>query len=91
MREVNSKRETVWEIARNGPPGIPLFTVQEVTRLANGNTPIDNWSGGLAPDLIQSRVQWIEVTPDKTAVWALKDFVLRHLSGQRQAGLSRVA
>jgi hypothetical protein len=74
VREVNSKGETVWEIGKNDLPGIPLFTVQEVSRLANGNTLIDNWSGGLAPDMIQTAVQLIEVTADKRVVWALKDW-----------------
>src|SRR5271157_3555313 len=37
VREVNSKGETVWEIGKNDLPGIPLFTVQEISRLANGN------------------------------------------------------
>jgi hypothetical protein len=74
VREVNAKGETVWEIGKNDLPGIPLFTVQEVSRLANGNTLINNWSGGLAPDLVQTGVQLIEVTPDKKVVWALKDW-----------------
>ena len=74
VREVNPKGETVWEINKNDLPGIPLYTVQEVSRLANGNTLINNWSGGLAPDQIQTAVQLIEVTPDKKVVWALKDW-----------------
>lgn len=74
VREVNPKGETVWEIGKNDLPGIPLFTVQEVSRLANGNTLINNWSGGLTPELIQTGVQLIEVTPDKKVVWALKDW-----------------
>ena len=74
VREVNLKGETVWEIGKNDLPGIPLFTVQEVSRLANGNTLINSWSGGLAPELVQTGVQLIEVTPDKKVVWALKDW-----------------
>jgi len=74
VREVNPKGETVWEIGKNDLPGIPLFTVQEVSRLANGNTLINNWSGGLAPDMIRTAVQLIEVTPDKKVVWGLKDW-----------------
>ena len=38
VREVNRRGEIVWEINKNDLPGIPLYTVQEVTRLANGNT-----------------------------------------------------
>ncbi len=74
VREVNSNGETVWEIGKNDLPGIQLFTVQEVSRLANGNTLINNWSGGLAPDMIQTAVQLIEVTADKKVAWALKDW-----------------
>jgi hypothetical protein len=74
VREVNPKGETVWEIGKNELPGIPLFTVQEVSRLANGNTLINNWSGGLDPELVQTGVQLIEVTPGKKVVWALKDW-----------------
>jgi hypothetical protein len=74
VREVNPKGETVWEIAKDSLPGIPLFTVQEVSRLSNGNTLINNWSGGLAPELVQTGVQLIEVTPGKQVVWALQDW-----------------
>jgi hypothetical protein len=74
VREVNPKGETVWEITKDELPGIALHTVQEVSRLANGNTLINNWSGGLAPELIQTGVQLIEVTPAKKVVWALKDW-----------------
>jgi hypothetical protein len=75
VREVNPRGEIVWEIKKHDLPGIPLFTVQEVSRLANGNTLINNWSGGLFPEQIQAAVQLIEVTPDKKVVWALKDWV----------------
>jgi len=74
VREVNPRGETVWEINKHDLPGIPLFTVQEVSRLANGNTLINNWSGGLPPDEVQSAVQLVEITPDKKVVWALKDW-----------------
>jgi hypothetical protein len=71
---VNPKGETVWELNKNDLPGIPLFTVQEVSRLASGNTLINNWSGGLPTDQIQTAVQLVEVTPDKKVVWAMKDW-----------------
>jgi hypothetical protein len=74
VREVNPKGEIVWQINKNDLPGIPLYTVQEVSRMANGNTLINNWSGGLPVDQIQTAVQLIEVTPDKKVVWALKDW-----------------
>jgi len=74
VREVNKKGETVWEINRSDLPGFPLYTVQEVSRLANGNTLINNWCGGLPLDKWAATIQLIEVTPDKKIVWALRDW-----------------
>jgi hypothetical protein len=74
VREVNKKGETVWEINKNDLPGITLYTVQEVSRLANGNTLINNWAGGLPFADWSTAVQLIEVTPDKKVVWALRDW-----------------
>lgn len=55
-------------------PGIPLFTVQEVSRLANGNTLINNWAGSRPKPEWPGVVQLIEVTPAKKVVWALRDW-----------------
>lgn len=74
VREVNPKGETVWEINKDDLPGIPLHTVQEVERLANGNTLINNWIGGVKKPDWPTVVQLIEVTPDKKVVWALQDW-----------------
>jgi hypothetical protein len=74
VREVNRQGKTVWEINRNDLPDIPLLTVQEVSRLANGNTLINNWAGSLPVEQWKSVVQLIEVTPDKKVVWALRDW-----------------
>jgi outer membrane protein assembly factor BamB len=74
VREVNRAGEIVWEINKNDLPGIPLYTVQEVTRLANGNTLINNWVGGVPDNDWTSVVQLIEVTRDKKVVWALRDW-----------------
>jgi len=74
IREVNRQGETVWEIDKNDLPGIPLYTVQEVDRLANGNTLIDNWAGSLPMEDWPKTVQLIEVTPGKKVVWALRDW-----------------
>lgn len=74
VREVNRKGEMVWEIGPNDLPGIPLHTVQECDRLANGNTLIDNWSGSLPTAEWPNTVQLIEVTPAKKVVWALRDW-----------------
>ena len=74
VREVNKKGETVWEINKDDFPGIHLYTVQEVDRLANGNTLINNWPGSLPLEQWPSVVQLIEVTPEKRVVWALRDW-----------------
>lgn len=74
VRDVNPKGETIWEINKNDLRGIPLYTIQEVSRLANGNTLINNWVGSV-PQAEWSRiVQLIEVTPEKKVVWALRDW-----------------
>ncbi|OCX52049.1 hypothetical protein BEL04_11120 [Mucilaginibacter sp. PPCGB 2223] len=74
VREVNPKGEIVWEINKNDLPGITLYTVQEVSRLANGNTVICNWYGGVKKADWKKVVQVIEVTPDKKVVWALRQW-----------------
>jgi hypothetical protein len=74
VREVNSKGETVWEVNKDDFPGMPLLTVQEADRLANGNTVICNWSGSLPLADWPTVVQVIEVSPAKKVVWALRDW-----------------
>jgi Mal s 1 allergenic protein-like len=74
VREVNPKGEVVWEINKDDLPGIHLYTVQEVDRLANGNTVICNWFGGVKKEDWSKVVQIIEVTPDKKVVWALRQW-----------------
>ncbi len=74
VREVNSKGETVWEIDKDDLPGITLLTVQEVSRLANGNTLINNWAGSRPLEEWPHTVQLVEVTPAKKVVWALRDW-----------------
>ena len=76
VREVNPKGETVWEINKNDLPGIPLYTVQEVSRLANGNTLINNWAGSVPVAQWPRVVQLIEVTPEKEVVWALREWTI---------------
>jgi hypothetical protein len=75
VREVNPKGETVWEFTQADVPDITLFNTQTAQRLANGNTVISNWSAG-SPDSTQwaDTVQFLEVTPDKKVVWALRSW-----------------
>jgi hypothetical protein len=75
VREVNPKGETVWEIQKDDLPGFPIYSVQEANRLANGNTVISNWGGGLLEKEDWDKcIQVIEVTPDKKVVWALHEW-----------------
>ncbi|NYF79014.1 YncE family protein [Granulicella arctica] len=74
VREIDPKGSTVWKIDQYELPGYPLHIVQEVQRLANGNTLINNWSGDLKVPGATNWVQLIEVTPDKKVVWALHDY-----------------
>ena len=74
VREVDPSGKTVWEINKDDLPGITLHTVQEVSRLENGNTLINNWVGDVPLSDWPSVVQLIEVTPDKKVVWKLRDW-----------------
>jgi hypothetical protein len=73
--EVDPKGQTVWEVGKNELPGYPLDVVQEIGRLANGNTVIANWvAGNTKPEDWPSTIQIIEVTPAKKVVWALRQW-----------------
>jgi hypothetical protein len=75
VREVDHSGKVVWEITKDELPGFPLATVQEASRLANGNTVICNWvAGGTKPEDWPSTVQILEVTPGKKVVWALQEW-----------------
>src|SRR5450432_3591209 len=68
-REVNQKKETVWELKPDDlPEAYRFINTQSATRLANGNTIICSRGGdGKGPQLV-------EVTPGKKVVWVLKDW-----------------
>jgi len=74
VREVTPDGKTVWEFTQKDVPDIKLFSIQEATRLVNGNTLITNWCPNAVKDkaLWPTTVQAIEVTPDKKVVWALR-------------------
>jgi hypothetical protein len=76
VREVDRKGATVWEFTAADAPGYVLSDLQTATRLANGNTIINNWfnewSGKV--DVSNAPVQAIEVTPDKKIVWAVRSW-----------------
>jgi outer membrane protein assembly factor BamB len=76
VREVNRKGETVWEFTSADAPNYAIANMQTATRLANGNTLINQWfnqwSGQVDP--ANAPVQAIEVTPNKKIVWALRSW-----------------
>ncbi|HEY3860700.1 MAG TPA: hypothetical protein VGO59_02325 [Verrucomicrobiae bacterium] len=68
-REVNPAGETAWEFRLSELPGELGFSgSQSCVRLANGNTLFCSRADN------GKRPQLVEVTPDKKAVWSLKDW-----------------
>lgn len=76
VREFNKEGKVVWEYTREDAPAyLKIYTIQEVNRLANGNTLISNWcGGGLSDEERMKSIQFFEVTPDKKIVWALSQW-----------------
>lgn len=77
VREVRPDHTTAWEFNREDAArlGYDLRNVQEVTRLANGNTVLSNWvAGGVKPEDWPRTAQVLEVTPDKAVAWALRQW-----------------
>jgi hypothetical protein len=73
--EVNPQGRTVWQFTQADVPDIKLFSTQEASRLANGDTLICNWVPGSVPlDQWPKVVQILEVTPDKKVVWAVRSW-----------------
>jgi len=74
--EINRAGKTVWQFTAADAPGYLFNSIQIATRLANGNTIINNWfnqwSSRLDPNNLP--VQAIEVMPDKKIVWALRSW-----------------
>jgi hypothetical protein len=73
-REINPKGEIVWEIKDGDLPGIKINSVHQAHRLPNGNTVICNWTARVKRENWPTIVQIIEVTPDKKAVWAFREW-----------------
>ncbi len=68
-REVNPKKETVWEVSKADIPEQYWYgNSQSVTRLVNGNTIICSRGGG------NHGPQLVEITPEKKVVWVLQDW-----------------
>ena len=68
-REVNPKKETVWELTKKDIPAQYWYeNAQSATRLTNGDTIICSRGGK------DQGPQLVEVTPDKKIVWVLQDW-----------------
>lgn len=75
VREVNPKKETVWEIRQTDlPEDVRISHMQSAERLANGDTVIFGAGGAKTPEERSKLIQCVEVTPDKKVVWALQDW-----------------
>ncbi len=76
VREINRKGQTVWEWTAADAPDYKFANTQIASRLANGNTLINNWFNGAVANINPENrpVQAVEVTPDKKIVWALRSW-----------------
>ena len=78
VKEFSPKGDVVWQYDKSdaAAAGIRLFNTQGIARLANGNTILSSWmaNGIKDPKEWPGAVQFIEVTPDKKIVWALRSW-----------------
>ena len=75
VREVSPSGATVWQLSQADlPPEIVLHNIQTVDRLANGNTVLFSYTGGLKKEEWPNIIQAVEVAPDKHVVWVLQDW-----------------
>jgi hypothetical protein len=74
--EVNPKGEIVWQFAQSDAPAFHFWSLQNVYRLASGNTLFVNWFNQWngVPDPNDLPLQAMEVTPDKQVTWALRSW-----------------
>jgi len=74
--EVNPKGRIVWQFTQSDAPAYRFWSLQNVYRLANGNTLFVNWFNQWqgVPDPNSLPLQAIEVTPDKQVAWALRSW-----------------
>ena len=76
VREVDPQGRTVWEFTAADIPDYKIAGFQIATRLANGNTMVNNWFNQWSGTVDKSNppVQAIEVNPAKQVVWALRSW-----------------
>ena len=76
VQEINPQGKTVWEFTSADVPDYKFNNWQIATRLANGNTLMNQWVNQWSEtiDVETAPVQALEVTPDKKVVWALQSW-----------------
>ena len=77
VRELNRQGEVVWEWTPADASDYPMTSLQTATRLANGNTIINNWFNQWSNsklDRANPPVQAIEVNREKQVVWVLRSW-----------------
>jgi len=75
VREINREGRVVWEWTPADAPDYSMNSLQNATRLANGNTIINNWFNQWSNsqvDRAKPPVQAIEVNREKKVVWVLR-------------------
>jgi outer membrane protein assembly factor BamB len=76
VKEIDRKGNVLWEYTLNDMPDYKFLSPQIATRLANGNTMVNNWfnlwDGKVDPQ--NPEVQAIILTPDKKVIWALREW-----------------
>ena len=74
--EVDPQGKTVWQITAEDAAGHRIDGFQIATRLANGNTLVNNWvnTWSTTVDKANPPVQALEFTPDKKIVWILRSW-----------------
>lgn len=78
VRELGAGGKVIWEFTPADAPAYRFFGMQNVYRLPNGNTVVNNWFNQWKRYRIASSnlpVQAVEVTPDKKVVWALREWM----------------
>jgi predicted alpha-1,6-mannanase (GH76 family) len=77
VRELNRQGQVVWEWTLADAPDCQMISLQTATRLANGNTIINNWFNQWSNsklDQANPPVQAIEINREKQVVWILRSW-----------------
>ena len=74
VREISPRGEVVWEIKKGDLPGITINGIHQAIRLENDNTVFCNWTAGVKKPDWPTIVQIVEVTREKKAVWAIREW-----------------